>query len=114
MSLDMNNFLASVKRASVEAVAASKPFAFLLGTVTSTSPLAIQVDQKFELSEAQLILTSAVREYVVSLTTDPDTAYESTREYRVNLGLEIGESVLLLRADGGQKFIVLDRTEALT
>ena len=64
MSLDMNGFLENVKRAAVEAVAASKPFGFILGKVTSVSPLKVQVDQKLELTASQLILTNAVRDFM--------------------------------------------------
>ena len=58
----MNGFLENVKRAALEAVNAAKPFAFVLGKVTSVSPLKVQVDQKLELTAAQLILTNAVRD----------------------------------------------------
>lgn len=33
------------------------------------------------------------------------------KSYKVHLGLNIGEKVILLRCDGGQRFIVLDRVE---
>ena len=79
------------------------------------------VDQKFEVTSAQLILTNAVRNYTVEMTVDHQTesaeghthAYKGTKPYKVNLALKVGEQVLLLRADGGQKFIVLDRVTAL-
>lgn len=131
MSLDMNKFMSDVKRASVEAVLAGKPFAFTLGTVISVAPLKVQVDQKLELASAQLILTNAVRDYTVHMTVDHETentsggsgeaAFESHKHeyigkkaYRVHLALQVGEQVLLLRTDGGQKYIILDRVEALT
>ncbi len=129
MSLDMTAFLSDVKRAAVEAVAAGKPFAFVLGKVTSTSPLKVQVDQKLELTAAQLILTNAVRDYTVRMTVDHETeetsggsgdsafashkhTYKGTKAYRVHLALKVGEQVIMLRTDGGQKFIILDRVEA--
>lgn len=129
MSLDMTAFLGDVKRAAVEAVAADKPFAFVLGKVTSASPLKVQVDQKLELTAPQLILTNAVRDYSVRMTVDHETentsggsgydsfashkhAYKGTKIYRVHLALKAGEQVIMLRADGGQKFIILDRVEA--
>ena len=129
MSLDMNNFLTNVKRAAVEAVAADKPFALVYGKVTSVSPLKIQVDQKLTLSSAQLVLTNAVRDYTVRMTVNHETeetaggsggasfashkhAYTGTKAFRVHLGLHAGEQVLMLRTDGGQKYIVLDRVEA--
>ena len=119
--MSYNSFLEDVKRAAVGAVNASKPFSFLLGKVTSTSPLKIYVDQKFEVTSAQLILTNAVRNYTVEMTVDHQTetaeghthAYKGTKSYKVNLALKVGEQVLLLRVDGGQKFIVLDRVTAL-
>lgn len=39
-------------------------------------------------------------------------AYKGKKAYKVHLALKTGEQVLLLRADGGQKFIILDRVEA--
>jgi len=129
LSLDMTAFLGDVKRAAVEAVNAGKPFAFTLGKVTSISPLKVQVDQKLELTAAQLILTNAVRDYTVRMTVDHETeetsggsgdsafsshkhAYKGTKAYRVHLALKVGEQVIMLRTDGGQKFIILDRVEA--
>ena len=129
LSLDMNGFLENVKRAAVEAVAAGKPFGFILGKVTSVSPLKVQVDQKLELTASQLILTNAVRDFTVYMTVDHQTeetsggsgyaefashkhAYKGKKAYKVHLALKTGEQVLLLRADGGQKFIILDRVEA--
>lgn len=75
------------------------------------------------------ILTNAVRDYTVRMTVDHQTedtsggsgdaafashkhAYKGTKAFRVHLALKAGEQVLLLRADGGQKFIILDRVEA--
>lgn len=68
----MNGFLENVKRAALEAVNAAKPFAFVLGKVTSVSPLKVQVDQKLELTAAQLILTNAVRDYIKELKWKAD------------------------------------------
>lgn len=129
MSLNMNSFLENVKRAAIEAVDASKPFAFILGKVTSIAPLKVQIDQKLTLTAAQLILTNAVRDYTVYMTVDHQTgstsggigdasfashshSYSGQKAFKVHLALKVGEQVLLLRADGGQKFIIIDRVEA--
>lgn len=134
MSFNPNEFLELVKRAAVEAVEAGKPMAVCFGRVTSVSPLEITVDQKTILTEAQLILTNHVRDFAVEMTTLPEfheteetaggageAAFASHRhEYRgrkkwmIHLALQVGEKVILIRRDGGQKFIVLDRWEALT
>lgn len=119
--MSYNSFLEDIKSVAVGAVNAAKPFAFTLGKVTSASPLKIQVDQKFELTSAQLILTNAVRDYNVEMEVNHQTesaeghthAYTGRKTFKVKLALKTGEQVLLLRADGGQKFIVLDRVKAL-
>ena len=128
----------AVKQAAVEAVQADNPMSMSFGTVTSVSPLQIRVDQKKTLSGAQLILTNNVRDFTVQMTVDHHTEpikhghpvidtysgggeasevehshpYKGTKSFRVHLGLRTGEKVILLRCDGGQKFIVLDRWEA--
>lgn len=38
-------------------------------------------------------------------------SYAGKKKYTVHLGLKKGEKVILLRCDGGQQFIVLDRVE---
>ncbi len=113
MSLNLEGFLADVKRAALEAVRASKPFAMTYGTVTSVSPLEIAVDQKLTLRAEQLVLTYAVRDFTVEITVE--SAADTYRQtVTVHSALKNGERVLLFRADGGQKYVVLDRAEAPT
>ena len=92
MSLDINQLVKLIKRAAVEAVQARSPMGVEYGLVTSISPLGIPVDQTKIMTAAQLILTNAVMDYA----------------------LQKGEKVILLRCDGGQQYIVLDRWEART
>lgn len=134
MSLDINQLVKLVKRAAVEAVQASSPTGVEYGFVTSASPLEITVDQKKILTEAQLILTDAVRDYAVEMTTLPefheteetsggsgDAAfashkhkYQGRKKWKVHNALKTGEKVILLRCDGGQQYVVMDRWEART
>lgn len=76
----------------------------LYGKVTSTNPLKVSVDNRFELPSSFLILTSLVTNHTVNMTVDGET-----KPYEVNLGLEVGEAVILLRVHNGQKFIIIDR-----
>lgn len=108
MSLDANELVRLVKRAAVEAVLAGKPMSVCFGTVRSAHPLEIMVDQKKILTDAQLILTNHVREFTVEVT-----AAGERKKVQVHLGLKKGEKVILLCCDGGQKFVVMDRWEAL-
>ena len=83
----MHNMINIIKQAAVEAVEASAPVQVLFGTVESASPLTVRVDQRFTLTKRFLLLT--------------DTAQKA--------GLAIGDIVLLLRVQGGQKYVILDR-----
>ena len=137
MSLDINELVKAVKQAAVEAVRAEAPVAVCYGTVTSASPLKIQVDQKKTLTDPQLILTDNVRDFNVEMSTIEGTGkslgphytedesgsgypafaahkhrYQGRKKWRVHNALKVGEKVILLRCDGGQKYIVLDRWEA--
>ena len=139
MSLDLNALVRAVKKAAVEAVLAENPMGVCHGTVTGISPLEITTDQKLILGEKQLILTNAVRDYTVEMTVDHVTEvishghpvtdtytgggtaqpvdhshpYKGRKSFRVHLGLRMWEKVILVRCDGGQQFVVLDRWEAL-
>ena len=138
MSLDLNALVRAVKKAAVEAVRAENPMGVCHGTVTGLSPLEITTDQKLILGEKQLILPNAVRDYTVEMTVDHVTEvishghsvtdtytgggtaqpvdhshpYKGRKSFRVHLGLKMGEKVILVRCDGGQQFVVLDRWEA--
>lgn len=107
MSLDINTLVRAVKQAALDAVRASGPMGVCYGTVTSTAPLTVQVDQKKTLGPAQLIPTSTVRDAAVDITVD-----NARKLHQIHLGLKTGEKVILLRCDGGQKYIILDRWEA--
>lgn len=138
MSLDINELVRLVKQAAVDAVRAEAPMGQCYGIVISIAPLQIQVDQKKILGEAQLILTDNVRDFNVVLSTIEGEGkimgphytenesggggfaefashrhkYEGRKKWRVHNALKKGEKVILLRCDGGQKYVVLDRWEA--
>lgn len=74
-----------IKKAAVEAVEASKPAAVLFGTVSSISPLTIYLEQKRTITKNFIIETERVKK------------------------LSIGDGVIMLRMQGGQKYIILDK-----
>lgn len=89
-----------IKKASLGAVGNTNPVAFSYGTVTEAAPLQIQVDQRFILSGNALVLPESVMECKVEL---------EGREVVVRRGLASGDRVLMVRMQGGQSYIVLDR-----
>ena len=82
---------------------------FCVGTVTKTVPLTIRLEEGLELTEAFLELTEEV------LHTEEAGSIQieggSWRSYRLkrNRSLQAGEAVALLRAGGGQQYLVLGR-----
>lgn len=76
----------TIKRAALDAVRASKPCEITCGTVLQTSPFTVQVDQKIKLSGDMVVL---LENYNSDITT--------------------GDKVVLLRMQGGQKYICLGK-----
>lgn len=126
---DMGEFVKAIKKASVEAMEASKPVNVCFGTVTSASPLQINVEQKMTIGEAQIVLTRNVTDYTTSITGGNIKNYYYTGDIesgtapvspnhvhaigkvniKVHNALQVGDEVVLIRQQEGQKFIVIDR-----
>ena len=126
---DANELVDTLKRAAVEAVEAKKPVNVYFGEVVSASPLKINVEQKMILGEKQLILSRNVTDFKTKITAgnikdyyytgdvNSGTAPVSpshvhavgTIEVTVHNGLAVGDKVIILRQQEGQKFIVADR-----
>lgn len=102
---DAVEFVKTMKKAALEAVNASKPVEVCFGKVTSASPLKILVEQKMTLGAAQLVLSRNVTTYTTEITVGGAAKEKIT----VHNGLVVGDEVILLRQQGGQKYIVMDR-----
>lgn len=101
---DYSETLKLIKQAALDAVTASKPMTTCFGTVTSTSPLKISVDQKMTLGQKQLILTRNVTDFTATITIN-----NNVENITIHNGLGVGDKVILTRMQGGQKFIIWDR-----
>ena len=131
---DFSEFQKVIKKAARDEMDASKPVKVCYGEVTSDSPLKIQVDQKLVLETEQLVLCRNVTDYecdvefslktekldhnhtgVHGLTSTKTLQYEvkNKKKMKVYNALKKGDAVLLLREQGGQKFIVIDRIKAI-
>lgn len=133
---DAVGLVQTIKKAAADAVQAEKPVEVCFGKVTSADPLQILVEQKMTLGKAQLVLARNVTEFTVEMTVDhltenetehthdvQDTftgggstsptshlhAYKGRKKFLVHNGLVVGEDVILIRQQGGQKYIVWDR-----
>lgn len=98
----------TIKRLGAGAIEAGNPVAVMFGKVTKTNPLEINVDQRFTLDEDFLIIPERLTRYEIDLrhkhSTDEEALLVVIRE-----GLKVGDTVLLLRVQGGQKYVVLDK-----
>lgn len=125
----MSNLVQLIKQASLEAGEAAAPVAIEFGTVISVAPLKIQIDQKKILTGAFLIIPESLTDHAVSMTVSHSTEtagahshsgavpgesphshnYSGTKSFTMLNGLRVAERVILLRIQGGQQYLVLDR-----
>ncbi len=95
----------------------SKPVDVVYGKVTSTSPLEIWLNQSITLDREHIVLSRCVTDYVreeeVSWSTGSADSHShpitGIKQVKVLNSLKIGEAVVLIQLQGGQKFLVLDR-----
>lgn len=102
---NIDDLVRLIKKTAVDAVNAMDPVAIRYGEVISTNPLQVRIDQKFILGEAQLKLTRNVIDYETQMSVSGG----AIQTYKVHNALKKDEKVLLLRMQGGQQYIVVDR-----
>ncbi|MBY0122147.1 DUF2577 domain-containing protein [Bacillus sp. S/N-304-OC-R1] len=113
----MDDIVILIKKAAREAMGAIDLTAIEFGQVTSVSPLKVNVEQKKELTTAQLILTRNVRDYEIEMSVDHVTEvaeghsheYEGRKKFIVHNALKVGDTVMLVKMQGGQRYIVWDK-----
>ena len=118
-----------IKQLALEAVESSSPTKIVYGKVTKTNPLEIYVESKLTLKEeyGQIKLTRQVTDYETEITLidwqtesrSGGSEYDSfashnhsingKKRVKIHNSLKIGDTVILLRVQGGQVFIVLDK-----
>lgn len=130
--------LDTMKKVAKQSQDATVPAAFLFGNVTSTSPLTIRVDNRFDITgEAIVVMKQFCAGYYPThqhsgFKDAPKTEQKAggagdasfaphdhtlKNDYLTNTddtseyyyGLAVGDKVVLLRNQGGQSFLVLGR-----
>lgn len=125
----MPNMIEIIKQASLDAVENSNPMRIYYGLVTTTSPISIKIDQKFTIPNEFIVLTRNVTKYktnaiynIKAHETEYDTPEEPhhkhdvkkkifTEEITIDNSLKVGDKVIMIQAQGGQQYIVLDKVE---
>ncbi|MBD8046747.1 DUF2577 domain-containing protein [Clostridium faecium] len=105
--------LDTIKKASIGAFDASNPVNILFGEVLSVDNFKIKVDQKLILSKEFFIIPESLIRYEIDLSHNHNYTNGSTssalNKVIIREGLKQGDKVLLLRMQGGQQYIVLDK-----
>lgn len=106
----MANLVQVLQKVAAQTYNASEPSDFVFGTVLSAGPVKIQVDQKLILTEEFLVLTSNVMDYKVKACMYAIGGSEGEKEYiTIYNGLKAGDEVIMLKNQGGQRYVVLDK-----
>ena len=122
----MTDFLENIQGIVLGILNAQKLSTVVYGTVESISPLKVQVDQKLLLEQEQLKLTRAVMDYEVEMTVDHKTEnqaggsgdaefashnheYKGKKKFLIHNGLVVGDKVTMIRAHGGQQYLIIDK-----
>jgi hypothetical protein len=106
--------LNAIRQAALSAMEAGNPVAIMFGTVMKENPLEVNVDQRFTLDADFLIVPESLTAYEVDLqhshtSTGGTTDDALTQPVVIRPGLKVGDRVILLRMQGGQKYLIMDK-----
>lgn len=85
------NLLTTIKKAALEAVNASRPVNIVFGTLASLEPVTVYIEQKLVLDSSFLVVTKTIADRIE------------------NEELMVGDRLLLLQVQGGQRYVVIDK-----
>ena len=97
-----------IKQIAKQVFESESPTDIMFGNVISNSPLKINVEQRFTLTEEFLILTKNVIDYTIDVTINEASNVEK-KKITIHNKLKKGDKVTLIRVQGGQQYIVLDK-----
>ena len=134
---DMTDFLGVMQGVAGNVQKNSELVNLVFGKVETIEPLTIRVDAQTLLIEKELILTHLVRDYEVDIEVSHQTvnddilntlhnhpgvpdnsfdshhyhAYQGRKKIKIYQGLQIGEGVLMIKEQGGQRHVIIDRLD---
>ena len=136
--MNASMFLKIVQDIAAKVYNNSEPSDIEFGTVESIGPLVIRISEMITLNENQLILTNLVKDFEVDIEVSHRTVnddilntlhdhpgvpqnsfdshhyhdYKGRKKIKIYMGLKVGEGVILLKKQGGQRRLVIDRIDA--
>lgn len=137
MGKKITNITQAIQMAAAKTYSAMSPMDVLVGKVTSIEPLKIFIGTaNAELTSDHLILTNNVTDHFVdihvshltetisgswdtthshpdagsgTIPTDHVHSYSGRKKIKIYNGLRVGEFVVIIKTNGGNSYIVLDR-----
>lgn len=99
-----SGLLEVMKLASQQANEAGQPTDLRVGTVTSINPLKVQISSQFTVPSALLIVPQSLTEHEVKVKID-----DVEKTITIYNELKTGDKVAMLKKQGGQSYLILDR-----
>ncbi|MNO53893.1 hypothetical protein D3C76_443480 [compost metagenome] len=90
----------AIKQAALGAVNAQGPVIVELGSVTKINPLEVLVDNRLSLPEDFLLVPESLTELKATV---------GSQEVVIRKALAAGDKLLLIRMQGGQRYVIMDR-----
>lgn len=97
-----------IKTMAKDTAQSQNPVNVVPGTVKSVDPIEIEVHQKLKLTKDFILLTERVTRHEINLEHNHGGTNALTRIV-IREGLKIGDGVVMLRVQGGQQYVVLDK-----
>ena len=98
-----------IKKAALQAVEAQNPADLRFGTVTNIEPLEVTVTNQFVLPAKLLDVPEHLTDYTIQMGIGSMNGSEDRQLITIYAGLRLNDRVALLRAKGGQKYLILGR-----
>lgn len=90
----------AIRKAALGAVKSGAPTAIMFGKVMQINPLEVNVDQRFTLDADFLIVPESLIRYEVDV---------GQTRLVIRQGFQQGDRLILLRVQGGQQYLVIDK-----
>lgn len=108
----------AIRQAALTGMEAGKPAAVMFGEVVAGNPLQVNVDQRFTLDADFLIVPESLTRLELDLnhthtSGGGSTGGALTEPVVLRPGLQAGDKVILLRVQGGQQYLILDKVAVL-
>lgn len=94
-----------VKIAAKQARDAEQPTDLRIGTVTSAKPLKVQISTQLTIPSSLLVVPEHLTDHEIEVEINGG----AKQKMKVYNALKKNDKVALLRKDGGQQFLIIDR-----